>query len=150
MLDVGCGEGTFLKSAEDAGWQVVGTELQPEPARRLGLNVYQTLEECAHLAPFDCFTLWHSLDHMRDPQSVIAKAREVLSERVFLFLAVPDFDGIQAKIFKSRWLHLDVPRHLYHFTEASIHEMLRRMEFVPVAHWHQEFEYDVMAGHKAL
>jgi SAM-dependent methyltransferase len=144
LLDVGCGEGTFLKEAMDAGWQAAGTELQPEPARRLGLNVYRTLEECAHLAPFHCVTLWHSLEHMRDPQAVIAKVREVLGEGGFLFIAVPDFDGLQSKTFKARWLHLDVPRHLYHFTGASINEILRQTEFVPVARWHQEFEYDVM------
>ena len=144
LLDVGCGEGTFLKEAVDAGWQATGTELQPEPARRLGLNVYRTLEECAHLAPFHCVTLWHSLEHMRDPQAVIAKVREVLGEGGFLFIAVPDFDGLQSKTFKARWLHLDVPRHLYHFTGASINEILRQTEFVPVARWHQEFEYDVM------
>src|SRR5262249_55986931 len=31
----------------------------------------------------------------------------------------------------------------YHFTAASIDRMLQQAEFVPVTHWHQEFEYDL-------
>jgi SAM-dependent methyltransferase len=144
LLDVGCGEGTFLMSAQEAGWQGVGTEIQPGPARRLGLNVFRSLEECTDLAPFHCVTLWHSLEHMRDPQAVISQARKLLAPDGFLFIAVPDFEGLQSKTFKARWLHLDVPRHLYHFTGPSLDEMLRRTEFAPVARWHQELEYDVM------
>src|SRR5579862_9503113 len=32
LLDVGCGDGTFLKVAQAHGWQVTGTELNAAPA----------------------------------------------------------------------------------------------------------------------
>jgi len=144
LLDVGCGEGSFLQAAHDLGWQVTGTEINPDPARCIGLNVFESLEECAARGPFSCITLWHSLEHMTDPRGVIAKIRQLVADDGIILIAVPDFEGLQSKTFRQSWLHLDVPRHLYHFTATSIDRMLNQSEFVPVAHWHQEFEYDLI------
>jgi SAM-dependent methyltransferase len=142
LLDVGCGEGTFLRVARDCGWKAVGTELNPDSARKLGFDVFSSLEECSHQAPFSCVTLWHSLEHMTDPPAVIAKIRLQVADDGVVLIAVPNFEGLQSKAFGESWLHLDVPRHLYHFTATALDRMLRQTEFIPVAHWHQEFEYD--------
>jgi len=144
LLDVGCGEGAFLRAAGERGWKVVGTELNADPARRLGFDVFGSLEECADQGPFSCVTLWHSLEHMADPRSVIATIRGLVADDGVVLIAVPDFDGLQSRAFRESWLHLDVPRHLYHFTTNSLDRMLSQTEFTPVAHWYQEFEYDLM------
>jgi SAM-dependent methyltransferase len=144
LLDVGCGDGTFLRAARDNGWKPLGTELNPDPARRLGFEVFSSLDECASRGPFSCVTLWHSLEHMSDPQAVIAKIRRLVANDGVVFIAVPDFDGLQSRAFRASWLHLDVPRHLYHFTATSLDRVLSQTEFTPVAHWHQEFEYDLI------
>ena len=144
LLDVGCGDGTFLRVARGNGWKAMGTELNPEPARRLGFEVFSSLDECAAHAPFSCVTLWHSLEHMSDPQLVIAKIRQLIADDGIVFIAVPDFDGLQSRAFRASWLHLDVPRHLYHFTATSLDRVLNQAELAPVAHWHQEFEYDLI------
>jgi hypothetical protein len=81
---------------------------------------------------------------MPDPWAVIAKIRRLVADDGLVLIAVPDFEGLQSRAFGAQWLHLDVPRHLYHFTATSIDRMLHRTEFLPVAHWHQEFEYDLM------
>jgi SAM-dependent methyltransferase len=120
----------------------MGTELSS--ARRLGLEVFNSLDECADRGPFDCVTLWHSLEHMPDPWAVMANIRRLVAKDGLILIAVPDFAGLQSETFGSSWLHLDIPRHLYHFTATSIDGMLHQTEFVPVAHWHQEFEYDLM------
>jgi len=142
LLDVGCGDGTFLRAASDAGWHAVGTELNPDPARSLGFEVFSSLDECAGHGPFSCVSLWHSLEHMSDPRAVFAKIRHLIADDGVVFIAVPNFDGLQSKAFRASWLHLDVPRHLYHFTATSLDRVLNQTEFTPVAHWHQEFEYD--------
>lgn len=144
LLDVGCGDGMFLQAARKRGWQTVGTELNPEPARRMGFEVFRNLDECADQGPFSIVTLWHSLEHMSDPRAVIEKIRRLVAEDGVVLIAVPDFDGYQSKAFRESWLHLDVPRHLYHFTATSLDRMLNQAEFIPVAHWFQEFEYDLI------
>lgn len=144
LLDIGCGDGMFLQSAKDHGWVAVGTELNPEPARRRGFEVFSSLQECAKHGPFNVVTLWHSLEHMPDPRTVIEKIRGLVAEDGIVLIAVPDFEGYQSKTFRQSWLHLDVPRHLYHFTATSLDRMLNQAEFIPVAHWFQEFEYDLI------
>ena len=144
LLDIGCGEGSFLLAAEKSGWEAMGTELNSIPGRERGLEVFNSLDECANRGPFDCITLWHSLEHMQDPWAVIGRIRHLVAEDGLVLIAVPDFAGLQSKAFGRSWLHLDLPRHLYHFTATSIDGLLHQSEFVPVAHWHQEFEYDLM------
>lgn len=144
LLDIGCGDGMFLQAARKRGWKAIGTELNAEPAKQLGFDIFQNLKECAAQAPFSCVTLWHSLEHMPDPRSIIATIRELIVEDGVVIIAVPDFEGFQSKTFRESWLHLDVPRHLYHFTATSLDRMLNEAEFIPVAHWFQEFEYDLI------
>jgi SAM-dependent methyltransferase len=144
LLDIGCGDGSFLLSAEPEGWQVMGTELNPEPPRRAGLEVLSDLEELADDTRFDCVTLWHSLEHMADPVAVIRKIRKHISSSGVLMVAVPDYGGLQAKLFAENWFHLDVPRHLFHFDHRSLSTLLTAAGYEPVRWWHQEFEYDLL------
>lgn len=145
LLDVGCGDGTFLLQARDAGWKVCGTEMNPRLARESGLDVETDLVAVEARAPFDCITLWHSLEHMLDARATIAASRKLLSAGSgLLLLAVPDFDGLQARGFGRRWFHLDVPRHLFHFTYRSLQKLLDASGFELLRSWHQEFEYDLL------
>ena len=145
LLDIGCGDGTFLLAAREAGWSVVGTEMNPAPARAAGIMlVHETIEDARSHAPFDCITLWHSLEHMRDPQATLKSVARMLAPDGLLLIAVPDAEGFQARIFGSSWFHLDVPRHLYHFGRRSLEQLLKGAGFVPLRRWHQEFEYDLL------
>jgi SAM-dependent methyltransferase len=144
LLDVGCGDGSFLLAASRAGWQVAGTELSPETARGKGLQVREDIARFTEEGAFDCITMWHTLEHMRDPQSVLRHAHRLLKTDGKLLVAVPDAGGWQARIFGWNWLHLDVPRHLYHFSKDSLDYGLRAAGFCVRRRWHQEFEYDLL------
>src|SRR4051812_37184120 len=96
LLDVGCGEGSFLIAAQQAGWKVAGTEINATPARELGLDVRESVAEVRDLAPFDCITLWHSLEHLRDPVGSIGELRKLLKDDGVIMIAVPDAAGLQA------------------------------------------------------
>ena len=144
LLDIGCGDGSFLYFAKDAGWDVMGTELNPERALQAGFDVKETLEQIPEEQAFDCITMWHTLEHMRDVKWTLAEATKRLTTDGKLIIAVPDYGGLQAKLFGRKWLHLDVPRHLYHFDAHSLSNGLRNAGFRIEKQWHQEFEYDLM------
>lgn len=143
LLDVGCGDGSFLLGARDSGWSVAGTEASPELARRAGLDVRQNIDQVGDLAPFDCVTMWHSLEHMRDVKSTLSKLASMLKPDGRLIAAVPDVGGLQAAVFGRNWFHLDVPRHLYHFDAGSLRYCLESAGLAVVRQWHQELEYDL-------
>lgn len=144
LLDIGCGDGSFLLVARREGWNVMGTELNPLPARSAGLEVKDSVELIEGRNQFDCITMWHTLEHMRDIPSVLRNAHTLLKPEGCLVIAVPDFGGLQARIFGPRWLHVDVPRHLYHFDIRSLKSCLEEAGFIIHNRWHQEFEFDLL------
>jgi len=144
LVDVGCGDGSFLAAARCAGWQVAGTELNPTHARELGLRVERDLADLDDLAPFDVVTMWHSLEHLTDPRGTLETLRTLVRPGGTLFVAVPDAGGWQARAFGGAWLHLDVPRHLYHFDERSLTALLDRTGYAVTRQWHAEIEYDLL------
>ena len=144
LLDIGCGDGTFMLAARAGGWRVVGTELNPRAARDAGLEVHESLERTLESAPFHCITLWHSLEHLPAPAALLGSLALALAPGGSLLVAVPDAQGLQAAVFRSRWFHLDVPRHLYHFGRRSLALLLEASGFAVTRQWHQEFEYDLL------
>ena len=143
LLDIGCGEGTFLLEAQRQGWEVYGVEINPAPARAAGLHVASSIEELASFAPFQCITLWHSLEHISDPRATLGKLRELLAPGGAILVAVPDAGGLHAGLFGRHWFPLDVPRHIHHFNRQSLTRMLADSGLAVTANQHQEIEYDL-------
>ena len=144
LLDIGCGDGSFLLAAKEAGWKVTGTELNPHPARALGLDVRQTLNHMDRMERFDCITMWHSLEHMRDIKATLSLIAGRLNPQGRLIIAVPDNSSLQASVFGPGWLHLDVPRHLYHFDPDSLQFSLENTGFRVCHFRHHEMEYNLI------
>jgi SAM-dependent methyltransferase len=144
LLDVGCGEGTFLLAAREDGWIPTGTEMNPKPARMLGLEVLADLAAFESTGEFDCITMWHSLEHLRNPLEAFQSIHRLLKPDGWLFVAVPDAGGWQARSFGQHWLHLDVPRHVYHYGRRSLRLLHERGGFQVRDEHYQEFEYDVL------
>jgi SAM-dependent methyltransferase len=145
LLDVGCGDGSFLHEVTAAGWTASGVE-RGEPmlaARRQGLDVRESLEEFEGTDRFDAISLWHSFEHMADPARELARLRARLAGTGYLFLIVPDFGGAQARCFGRAWFHLDVPRHLHHFTQTSLCALVEDAGFEILSLDHYELEYDL-------
>jgi 2-polyprenyl-3-methyl-5-hydroxy-6-metoxy-1,4-benzoquinol methylase len=147
VLDVGCGDGTFLKAMRKRGWKTVGTELNLENNADADLEIFGDLAKVIEkfgAESFDAATMWHTLEHFKNPREVLESAFELLAPKGVLLIAVPDARGFQAKIFGKYWLHLDVPRHLFHFDFNSLELLLTQTGFEIKNHWHQEFEYDLL------
>jgi SAM-dependent methyltransferase len=68
--------------------------------------------------------LWHSLEHQFEPARVLAEVRRLLKPGGRLLLEVPNLGSRQARLGGSRWFHLDVPRHLLHFSRPTLAALL--------------------------
>lgn len=145
LLDVGCGDGAFLKAVRPKGWQAAGIEMDSmaETLQREGVSVWTNLSSIPKETRFQVVTLWHSLEHMEDPVKLLMELRALIALDGALLMAVPDRGGFQAKLFRSDWLHLDVPRHLWHFDNKALNYHLERAGY-SIQWWvHQELEFDV-------
>ncbi|MFC1862354.1 class I SAM-dependent methyltransferase [Thermodesulfobacteriota bacterium] len=126
ILDVGCAEGRLLKSFLEYGCECFGIEHPAYPEHRF-LCRDRITYFCENLdsiymeeKSFDLIFLWHVLEHMDDPSSVMKRLTELLSPEGLLILAVPNFPCPEAHFFKQSWFHLDIPWHKYHFNERSL------------------------------
>lgn len=142
VLDVGCGNGAFLRAMQRANWQVAGVEREQRASALQHLHVGTSLDEAAEHAPFGAVTLWHSLEHFEDPATLLRECRALLHPAGAVFIAVPDARSLAARLFGRHWLHLDVPRHRHHFTARSLALALQDAGFSSRATLGPEFEYE--------
>jgi SAM-dependent methyltransferase len=129
ILDVGCGTGAFLNTMDKAGWEITGLE-PDERARGRALELYglhlNNSEKLFSLpaGSFDAITLWHVLEHVHELHAYIQRLKELLKPGGKLFIAVPNYTCYEEKVYKEYWAAYDVPRHLYHFSPASMNSLL--------------------------
>jgi SAM-dependent methyltransferase len=133
VLDVGCGRGLFLRMLQERGYQVRGTELSAATAAQATSEVPIDTGELSPgrypPASFDLISIWHVLEHLRRPDEVLAACHEALAPGGALVIAVPNFASIQARLGGPHWFHLDLPRHLFHFTPETLERLLRHSGF---------------------
>jgi SAM-dependent methyltransferase len=135
LLDFGCGGGSYLQRLHAQGWQVTGVDVCLSAVQSicssLGLRaVHGTLPHPEFgPASFDVITMWHSLEHVHDPLTVLRESHRVLAPGGRLLVAVPNIDSLPFRWFGPAWYALDLPRHLTHFTPRTLELILRKAGF---------------------
>ncbi len=131
MLDIGCGTGTFVHTMSVAGWNVVGLEPDAD-ARALAVKKYNCdvypAEDFYRLpeSSYDAITMWHVLEHVHSLDDYLVQLKKLLAPKGKLIIAVPNYTSLDAGIYKENWAAYDVPRHLYHFSPASMRKLMER------------------------
>lgn len=129
LLDVGCGTGAFLNEMKSAGWQITGLE-PDETARKNALELFgiqtQPSDELFNLPAqsFDAITMWHVMEHVHELHEYTERLKELLKPGGRLLIAVPNYTSHDAGHYKEYWAAYDVPRHLYHFSPASMRVLM--------------------------
>lgn len=150
LLDVGTANGSFLKVARDAGWEVAGCEpnrwMGEWCRKNYGIPVTSGTVFDGHFSDesFDVVTLWDVLEHTPDPMTVLRECRRVLKSGGLLVVNYPDIGSWIARSMGRRWVFL-LSIHYYYFTRRTIREALRRAQLEPLRikpHFQSlEFEY---------
>lgn len=120
VLDVGAGDGTLLDALRRHGREATGLELVSTRPDIRAADITEIDE-----SHFAAIVFWHSLEHLPRPSAALARAVELLEPQGLLTIAVPNSDSLQARLFKDRWLALDLPRHLVHIPADTL---LRRLD----------------------
>jgi len=134
LLDIGCGTGTFLAAARDAGFRVSGTELDRNAARfakeKLGLQrvLPLTISEFTERNAeerFDVVTFFEVLEHQAAPVEFLQKVKACVRPGGMIGLSVPN---------RERWLTgpdvLDYPpNHFLRWNAAALRNFLSGQGF---------------------
>jgi 2-polyprenyl-3-methyl-5-hydroxy-6-metoxy-1,4-benzoquinol methylase len=138
-LDVGCGDGRYLKLMMNKGLpfqQVHGLEIEENAvkrAREKGLNVhYARVEDASHIADgsLDLITMFHVIEHLENPRDVVKSLAKKLRPGGMLILETPNIDSLDARIFrKSFWGGYHFPRHWHIFSPNSMRQLMETNGF---------------------
>ena len=139
FLDVGSGSGTFLKTARERGWSVLGIDPSHQAcvhARSLGLDVMEgffNAETLRHLGRFDVMHLNNLLEHVPNPQDTIGLAYESLNSGGVLCLNAPNEyppfqEAARVSPHGAPWGNSPL-RHLNYFDFESLSRLVSRAGF---------------------
>jgi len=130
-LELGCGDGFMLNALRSFGWEVCGTERTEEMAafarEHFGLTVFvENTQPIPREKRFDLVIMFQVLEHLADPLPQLSRAASLLASGGRLVIGVPNFQSWQAEYGRDGWFHLDVPRHLFHWSPDSLREAAQR------------------------
>ena len=137
VLDIGSGTGHFLNACKQNGLVVQGLEPDNDARTFAKDNFDLDLEPLDNLLAIesdskDVITMWHVLEHVYHLKRDIGQITRVLKQDGALFIAVPNMNSYDAKVYKEYWAAYDVPRHLYHFQENTIKQLFSQFDMVCV------------------
>ncbi|MBP2472846.1 SAM-dependent methyltransferase [Crossiella equi] len=141
-LDVGTGHGHFCNAAR---------EVWPETTFD-GLDITEGVELAEHrgwvdrgyrglfpdlaadiMESYDVVSMYHYLEHSRDPRQELEAALKVLKPGGHLMIEVPDPESRWGKLLGKWWLPWLQPQHLHFVPIGNLREALTEMGFTVVA-----------------
>ena len=135
LLDVGCGNGDYLKIARAAGWKTFGSDPDPSAldlAAKAGADVRAGgVEVWSDMSGFfDAITMNHVIEHLHTPAADLSRCFDLLKPGGTLYIETPNFDAYGRSLYGPFWRGLEVPRHLAIFNWRSLRAALERCGFV--------------------
>jgi SAM-dependent methyltransferase len=137
ILDIGAANGSFLKVARDAGWEVSGCEPNRWMVQwcrnhyDLAMTAGTVFEGQYASASFDVVTLWDVLEHTPDPMAVLTECQRLLRPGGLLVVNYPDIGSLVARAMGRKWVFL-LSIHHYYFTPTTIARALQTVGMRPL------------------
>jgi SAM-dependent methyltransferase len=137
LLDVGCGDGRFLRYAKEQGFEVWGIDFDKKSVenvkRNLGIDTIFaiSLEEFYEYAKeknlkFDVITFFEVLEHQDKPREFLEKVKGLLREGGYIAGSVPNREWLFTEVV-WKYHHVDYPPH--HFLRFSKYSLEKALNF---------------------
>lgn len=135
VLDIGCGDGAFLKRAAQIGWEAWGVEPDAKAAARL--SSFKVLQGSLPSIPlpdasFDIITLSHVIEHLHDPVAALKEIHRLLKPGGKVWIATPNIESFGHRLFGVAWIGIQSPTHLVLFNRRAIRQALAASGFQAV------------------
>ncbi|MBW2282083.1 MAG: class I SAM-dependent methyltransferase [Deltaproteobacteria bacterium] len=132
LLDVGCGSGLLLGTLRDLGWDVSGSEIDPDAAAvaraRVGCEVHEgAVEELSLPAGhYQAVTLSHVIEHVLDPVATLRECGRLLARDGRVAIVTPNAASRGSRAFGPDWRGWEPPRHIHVFEPESLVQVVER------------------------
>jgi ubiquinone/menaquinone biosynthesis C-methylase UbiE len=132
FLDIGCGDGKFLKLMNKFEMNCYGVEPNNKGniiEENLKIVNCELKEAKFKKEFFDIITLNHVFEHVNQPSSILQEIHRILKPKGKLIIATPNSNSLITKIFKNKWFQFDTPRHFFLYSEKTIKKYAEKKGF---------------------
>jgi len=136
LLDFGCGAGGFLLKARELAATAHGVELETRlnsHYQSSNLTVFQNVSDIStdiRGEGYDIITMFHVLEHIPDPKSILSELSKMLSEGGQIIIEVPNADDALLTLYQSEaFSHFTYwSCHLFLFTSKTLQLLFDQMD----------------------
>lgn len=139
VLDIGCAYGPYLDAANDAGWQVYGTDISPEavkyvqdtlhyPASVAQFPVFDPVAEFG-IQKFDAVTMWYVIEHFQNLDAVLRGVSKILKKGGVFAFSTPSASGVSAKFSPQKFFAQSPDDHYTLWEPARTASILQKYGF---------------------
>ena len=140
ILEIGCSHGSFLNILKELNSKtdLLGIELNKKAASiasKRGFEIInQPFEDIKFNKKFNYVFMWMVLEHLSYPQLVLKKLSLITENDAEIIFSVPRINSFEFDIFKKYAQHLDMPRHVNHFTLSFLKKIFNEYGFEYILH----------------
>jgi 2-polyprenyl-3-methyl-5-hydroxy-6-metoxy-1,4-benzoquinol methylase len=140
ILDLGCGNGTFMAAARAAGYHVRGldsSQAAVDLCRARGLDAacgdFMDDGVAQLYRGADLITLWDVIEHLDTPEAFVRQIARTLRPSGWIFIKTPAFGPLTLEVTRlvprTAGALLSAPAHLQYFRQTSMTALLLRSGF---------------------
>jgi 2-polyprenyl-3-methyl-5-hydroxy-6-metoxy-1,4-benzoquinol methylase len=152
LLDVGCGDGRFLRHAKEQGFEVWGIDFDKKSVenvkRNLGIDTVfaMSLEEFYEYAneknlKFDVITFFEVLEHQDKPREFPEMVKGLLREGGYITGSVPDRESMFIELLRFNYIDDYPPHHFLRFSKPSLEKALNFVGFKDIEIYKLDFPF---------
>lgn len=144
LLEIGCGDGKFLKMVRDDVSLAEGIELSPPQVEKLraeGFTCHDVMiNEMEASRQYDVVCMFAVLEHVPNVRDFLTSLKDYLHKDSQIFFEVPNLNdplvsGVDIEEFRNFYYR---PIHLYYFTPKSLEKLLNQAGFECTIHTSQQ------------
>ncbi|MDO8659076.1 MAG: class I SAM-dependent methyltransferase [Candidatus Parcubacteria bacterium] len=136
VLEVGCGNGFFLKALVDLGFTKNVSGIEPSSKmvleaevtirKKIKINIFKS--DIFPKNSFDLILCFHTLDHMFNPNEFVRGAYSMLKKNGYVIVVVHDTEGLSVKLFGEKSAIFDI-EHVYLFNKKTLRKIFELNNF---------------------
>jgi 2-polyprenyl-3-methyl-5-hydroxy-6-metoxy-1,4-benzoquinol methylase len=134
IIDVGAGNGHFIKAAKDAGWIAYGTEFEERAVRiceAKGIIMQAGKLDSRNYKPdfFDVITSFEVIEHINNPLEELTNFNRILRPGGLVYITTPNFNSLSRRIIGGKWSVFNYPEHLSYYTPRTLNQLFTSKGF---------------------